>query len=261
MTEAVIQAEVAKHGFATPLIRRFGNSDGRRYSVMDHVEGATLFDADRLGALRRIPNQLADVMVALHDLDPAPVKEALAAIDCASACDAQSVALADIDACLGVAGPTYQVVREWLSANRPPVTREVVCHGDLHALNILTNGGLSVIDWELAAIGDPAFDVARTKLLMMAVPMELPPFARPLIQRFGRISAQRFEQAYLAHSPMSSELICWYDVLHTTRIAVKVLAAHDEPQRSNPVIAGWAPTLGLLTRRIESLTGAQLGSS
>ena len=240
LAEAVIQAEVANLGFATPPIHRLGSVDGRHYSIMDHVAGTTLFDADRLGALRRIPDQLADLMASLHDLDSAPVKDALAARGATAACDAQSVTLDDIDAGLRMTDDTYRPVRHWLDAHQPPVTREVVCHGDLHALNILTNGGLAVIDWEIAAVGDPAFDVARTKLLMMAVPMELPRLARPLIQRLGRIAGARFQRAYLARAPMSPSLIGWYGVLHATRIAVKVMVATHQPERSNPVVAGWA---------------------
>ena len=258
LTEAAIQAEVAKLGFATPTIRRMGNSDGRRFSIMDHVEGKILFDADRRGALRRIPGQLANLMAALHDLESAPVKDALAASGSAAASDAQSGTLDDIDAGLSIAGDTYRPVRDWLDAQRPPVTREVVCHGDLHALNVLTNGSLAVIDWELAAVGDPAFDVARTKLLMMAVPMELPRLVRPLIQRLGRVGGERFQQAYLAQAPVSAGLIRWYDVLHATRIAVKVVVARHQPERFNRVVAGWAPTLPLLTRQIETLTGVRL---
>jgi len=258
LAEAVIQGEVAKLGFDTPTIHRLGTFGGRRYSIMDHVAGTTMFDADRLGALHRIPNHVADVMASLHRLDPASVKDALTAQGSPAANDAQTGTLADIDTDLEWTNETYRPVRDWLHANRPLIGREVVCHGDLHALNILINDSVAVIDWELAAIGDPAFDVARTKLLMMALPIELPRLARPIIQRIGRVTGTRFERAYLARAPIKPDLIGWYGVLHATRMAVKVQRAKQHPDRTNPVIAGWAPTLPLLTRQIETLSGVRL---
>ena len=70
-----------------------------------------------------------------------------------------------------------------------------MCHGDLHALNVLVDGDqLTVIDWELAALGDPAFDIARTKLLLHAVPMDIPSAARPVIQHLGRTRGLRSRQ-------------------------------------------------------------------
>jgi thiamine kinase len=40
------------------------------------------------------------------------------------------------------------------------MARECLCHNDVHALNIVDDGTLRLIDWEYAGIGDPFFDLA-----------------------------------------------------------------------------------------------------
>lgn len=44
-----------------------------------------------------------------------------------------------------------------------------LCHGDFHPGNVLRreDGGYALIDWKAAARGDPAGDVARTRLLLL----------------------------------------------------------------------------------------------
>jgi Ser/Thr protein kinase RdoA (MazF antagonist) len=64
-----------------------------------------------------------------------------------------------------------------------------LCHGDLHPGNLLPRGDGShvAIDWSMAARGDPAADVARTRLLILgaALPAETPaPVAR--LMELGR---------------------------------------------------------------------------
>ncbi|MDG2028838.1 MAG: phosphotransferase [Acidimicrobiales bacterium] len=150
-TEAVIQREVGRAGYPTPTVHRFGEVEGHAWGVMDFAEGKTLFDADRAGAMRRIPVQLAGLMADFHQLDPGPVDAALP-----DAPDPVDAILAELDP--GSA-------TDWLHANRPATRRRVVCHNDLHALNVLaTDQGPQVIDWELASVGHPVSDVARTVL-------------------------------------------------------------------------------------------------
>lgn len=259
--EMVIQRGVARLGYPAPEILRWGvNDESRRYLIMAFVEGRTLFRAESLlGAFRRIPPRLASLMVALHDLDPAPVRESLAELADSAAIDAQARALADVERSLAaVEHPARHALHRWFDAHRPEAVREVVCHGDLHALNVLVNGEVAVIDWEMAAIGDPAFDIARTKLLLNAVPMEIPAAARPLLQRLGRRAASRFEAAYLALSPVPAQAIHWYEALHAARMASLILAARLEPAPVDAVISAWAPTIPLLATSLELHTGVDI---
>jgi aminoglycoside phosphotransferase (APT) family kinase protein len=257
----VIHSSVAALGYPAPEVLCSGIvEDSQRYLIMTYVEGKSLFHAQSpLAAFRRVPPRLAELMVALHDVDPEPVRQSLAALGAPAAVDAQARALADIERCmLAVDHPARCELRDWLEEHRPDVVREVVCHGDLHALNVLVNGGPAVIDWELAGIGDPAFDIARTKLLLEAVPMDISKVARPLIQRLGRRAAEGFERAYLEHSAVPVEVIRWYEALHAARMASLVLTARHEPEPIDAVTTAWAPTLPLLVALLKHYTDVDL---
>jgi aminoglycoside phosphotransferase (APT) family kinase protein len=63
-----------------------------------------------------------------------------------------------------------------------------LCHGDFHPGNVLVGrDGPAVIDWTDASRGDPAADLARTRLLLRqgAVPEPMPALIR-YMQAFGR---------------------------------------------------------------------------
>ncbi len=49
----------------------------------------------------------------------------------------------------------------WLRKNIPLAERTTLCHGDFHAENVLARDGqiITMLDWELAATGDPISDV------------------------------------------------------------------------------------------------------
>lgn len=54
---------------------------------------------------------------------------------------------------------------QWLDANRPSVWRQGLMHGDYHIGNVLfdaeTGDLTAMLDWELAALGDPMLDLGR----------------------------------------------------------------------------------------------------
>jgi len=62
-------------------------------------------------------------------------------------------------------------VLDWLENNMPPSDRYAVIHGDYFMNNMLINGGkiVSILDWETAQIGDAAFDMCATMLMLRAI--------------------------------------------------------------------------------------------
>ncbi len=59
--------------------------------------------------------------------------------------------------------PYMDEVEDWLTDNLPPDTPSHLLHGDLLGQNVLWQPGsesVSVIDWEAARLGDPAYDLA-----------------------------------------------------------------------------------------------------
>lgn len=77
--------------------------------------------------------------------------------------------LAELDEALFVNFPLAREVRQWIAAQIPPDNRSCVLHGDLLPQNLLCDWPASgqqpdaqvgVVDWEMARIGDPAYDLA-----------------------------------------------------------------------------------------------------
>jgi aminoglycoside phosphotransferase (APT) family kinase protein len=258
--ECVIQRELARLDYPTPEVARSGVVEGIGPAmVMAHADGVSLFESlGPLRAFRRAPGALATLMLRLHRVDPSPVRSVLATIGSDDR-DIEERALAEIDGGLEtISHPDHAQLRAWLDRHRPPRERVVVCHGDLHALNVLVDGAeVAVVDWELAGIGDPAFDVARTKLLFKAVPMEISRAARPIVQRLGRRAAIRFENSYTSESPIAPPRLAWYEALHTARV-IAIVLAHGSETGTNPVVDGWRPTLPLLLSLLRQLSGISL---
>ncbi len=62
--------------------------------------------------------------------------------------------------------PLLSAALGWLRANAPPAVTPALVHGDFKANNLLVDraGAITVIDWEMAHLGDPLEDLAWTML-------------------------------------------------------------------------------------------------
>lgn len=62
-------------------------------------------------------------------------------------------------------------VLDWLEKNMPPSEHYVLIHGDYFLHNILINGGkiAAILDWETAQIGNAAYDMCTTALMLRVV--------------------------------------------------------------------------------------------
>ena len=180
--EAFVQAAVVTQGYPAPPVLSSGagpRADGW-YFVMPRAAGAPPLSAASAHALVRavpslalhLPALLADLLVQLHQLDPAPLRDALRThaewpvdvddlvADLATAADH----LDDTD--------LATTIRTMLTARPRPEHGDVVCHGDFHPLNIIVNPtGTTVVDRTAARLAPPAFDVAFTALLLAHPPI------------------------------------------------------------------------------------------
>jgi aminoglycoside phosphotransferase (APT) family kinase protein len=62
---------------------------------------------------------------------------------------------------------------DWLSRHRPPPARQTsILHLDWHPMNLVrgAGGGLTVLDWTEADVGDPHADVATTLMIIECLP-------------------------------------------------------------------------------------------
>lgn len=125
-------------------------------------------------------------------------------------------------------GPV-DAIGEWLSDNLPSDRRAGLMHGDYHIANVLfrhDDGGLAaVLDWELAAIGDPLLDLARLitvwpnarneSLLSLAVePWDGFPPVEALIDRYAALTGR------------SMASLRWFEVLACYKFGIILEGTH-----------------------------------
>jgi Ser/Thr protein kinase RdoA (MazF antagonist) len=105
-----------------------------------------------------------------------------------------------------------------------------LCHGDFHPGNVLLGpNGPAVIDWTAAARGDPAADLARTRLLLRqgAIPAYMPALVRRM-QAVGRgLFFRLYLRAYARARPIDADLVDRWEVV---RVADRVWERIDDEQ-------------------------------
>jgi aminoglycoside phosphotransferase (APT) family kinase protein len=268
--ETIVQGGVVAQGFPAPPIRLAGGPDdglGRAYMVMDHATGrpplagleGRAFLADLPRTVTKLPDLLARVSAQLHALDPSPVRASLASM---------SGAVFDVWSALGYLErqalaadrPDLAGVASWMESQSPPVEPAVICHGDLHPFNLLVDGDMvTVIDWSVALVAHPAFDLGYTSMILAMPPLSMPRALRPIVRAGGRGMSRRFLKAYrrCASSPteVTSGVLDWYAGLHCLRALVEaagwVYAGTIAERQGHP----WLTLAPEMASRLSRLTG------
>jgi aminoglycoside phosphotransferase (APT) family kinase protein len=206
--EIVVQSAVAAAGYPTPAVRASGDASsslGRAYIVMDRAPGSPLLAGlDGIDALarapslaRRVPDQLARSLAALHAVDASAVREQLAGT-CGIVSNLNGLlgALCQGAHACGRADLGSAATR--LAQRTCTMAADVICHGDLHPFNVLVDdtGAVTVLDWTAAILAPRAYDVAFTSLLLAEPPVELPKQLRPVARGVGRRLAARLVDSY-----------------------------------------------------------------
>lgn len=252
--ETSLQASVAEQGYPTPAVRAsdFTRTAGNRaWCVMDHADGTPLLGGlsglRALAALPRLatglPDTLARATADLHRLDPTPIETALTQVT---------------DRTIGIDGlldhylararelddaPLLRALQR-LARSRPDPKVRVVCHGDLHPFNILTNNGqVTVLDWTAGQIAHPAYDLAFTHMLLANPPLHAPRPLRPIINTAARRIANRFLTTYrqIGPHPIDSTTLDWYRRLQGCRVLTDLAgwraASELDAHRGHPWLA------------------------
>ena len=106
-----------------------------------------------------------------------------------------------------------------------------LCHGDFHPGNVIDGrAGHIVIDWTAAARGDPAADVAQTRLLLLRgeLPEDAPPVARRLDRVGRRLLYTAYRRGYHRVSPLDPALLDrWEPVCAAARLAAGIDAERE----------------------------------
>jgi aminoglycoside phosphotransferase (APT) family kinase protein len=261
--EAIVQSEVVSQGFPAPAVRLIGKAeDGldRPFMVMDRAPGRPpMGDLNSppspLGLARaalRLPRLLANVAARLHRLDPAPVRDALRAV---------AGVVVDVEGLVDLLEERAAAARRsdlahaaaWLRRHRPTPGREAICHGDLHPFNLLVEDGrVSVIDWSVALVADPAFDLAFTATMMAMPPLDLLRPVRFAVRAGARATSRRFLRRYRrvagpdAEASLATGVFDWHGAIHCLRALVEAAewtASGTAEQRAGHPWLSMAPDL------------------
>jgi aminoglycoside phosphotransferase (APT) family kinase protein len=268
LKETIVQRAVAAAGFPTPPVRAAGGPDsvlGRAFMVMDRAPGGPLL-AGLDGALNpaavprllhEIPGLLATSMARLHALDPGLVHAELEQVRAVPVTtDGLLRALTRLAAESGRQDLTGAA--RWLADHPPAPTAEVICHGDLHPLNLLADGDrVTVLDWSAALLAPRAYDVAFTSLLLSEPPLHVPGWQRPLVRACGWMLARRLIRGYQRQAAATIEPaeLSWHQALACLRALTEVASwAHTgtaDTRAGHP----WLVSGPAFARRLASLTG------
>jgi aminoglycoside phosphotransferase (APT) family kinase protein len=157
-------------GVPVPVVHWLGESAddlGAPFFIMQRIDGETLarrlLRDDQYAAARRVmTEQLAAIAARIHAVDCAGLDFLLAPET------GTSPALAEVEryeqlyrAITPEPHPVFEVAFRWLHANLPEPGRSVLVHGDYRIGNVIfgAEGVRSILDWEIAHIGDPAEDL------------------------------------------------------------------------------------------------------
>ncbi|MDO7843166.1 phosphotransferase family protein [Sphingomonas immobilis] len=130
-------------------------------------------------------------------------------------------------------------IGDWLRANLPEDRHAGLMHGDYHIANVLfrrdTGGLAAILDWELAALGDPLLDLARLVtvwpnarnegLLSLKVePWDAFPPVEALIERYAAITGRS-----MAALPWFEALACYKFGIILEGTHARACAGHADP--------------------------------
>jgi aminoglycoside phosphotransferase (APT) family kinase protein len=215
--EARLLAAAARAGVPVPTVRAAGPADERRlqssFLIVDRIAGETIarkiLRDDRYSTARGVLTQQCGAALAkLHRIDPTTVRGLEPSDELAKYREVHNL--------IGRPNPVFELAFQWLANNRPGHVTECVVHGDFRLGNLIVDdsGLASVLDWELAHLGDPMEDLAW--LCMRA-------------WRFGGkhpvAGVGSYEELFAAYETASGttvdrEAVRWWEVLSTLKWGV-----------------------------------------
>ena len=270
--ESTIQNVLAAAGYPSPpvlLIGRAGDGLGLPFVVMPRVPGRLMLDTLWGPTAIRMSTTLARAQTALHAIDPEPVRRALGRAGWTEGALAVDRELRDIErevqrARLDGLAPGVR----WAADNRPRSPgATVVCHGDLHPLNVLVDGGRisGVIDWSerRLRLGDPAYDVGATVAILSHGPVNAPELLAGPIMLGRRCFVAAYLRAYGRERPIDRDRVRYYEALRCLLFLIEAgvmrqAAAGVIPPIFKRSAFGDARTARGVTRRFLAITGKEL---
>jgi len=250
---------------------------GAPFYVMERIDGSPIRQrvpdawAAAPEAHGRALEELVDALIAIHAVDwqtcglgdMAPKPDYLTR---------QLVRWLDqLDSYGGRDLPAAREVGDWLEANRPGDRPHALCHGDYKLDNVLFAPQapphlLAVVDWEMAAIGDPLVDLAWAMIFHPG---------HEGTMRLGMADEPRFAvehlpdraalvERYAAGSGRDTSGIGWYDVFARWKLAIVLEGSYAKFQRglsSKPIHQYFGSQADLLLDSATALIAVSTGTT
>lgn len=268
--EAVVQRTIADTGFLTPPVLASGVAPelGEAYIVMERVDGRTPLGGLRLGPelvalprlLRRLPTMLAATANALHAIDPDLVRAALVEADIESRLTNNPFRSGLEIAMLDCPSAGFAEFVRWLDDHTPDSGPDVICHGDLHPLNVLIDdrGSTWLLDWTTATIAPKEMDIGLTAGLLRCAPMAVPKLLRPIVWRITNRLAESFINAIGTATSVDRNAVDWWEALQHGRCLADLV--HGRLHADGVVGPGhpFETSADAMRRRVQQLTGVTI---
>jgi aminoglycoside phosphotransferase (APT) family kinase protein len=140
---------------------------GANFFIMEKIEGETLArrllrDAEYAEARELMPAQLAQILAGIHRIDPKKHKLDFLAEPGENAALTEVRRYEDNFRKLALEPhPAFELAIRWLLGRVPKTPRTTLVHGDYRIGNVIfgPEGVRSILDWELAHLGDPMEDI------------------------------------------------------------------------------------------------------
>jgi aminoglycoside phosphotransferase (APT) family kinase protein len=225
------------------------------FYVMNFVAGpiATTGTPAALGSpadRRRIGEALVDTLVSLHAVDWRAA--GLASLGHPEGFNARHLRrmgrlVADAD---GQPPPEFAGIGAWLGAHVPPESGASIVHNDYRLGNVILApeppGRIAaVLDWELATIGDPLFDLGYFLASYPAAGEPHTPTGRlgTAVLEPGYPGRDELAQRYAAATGCDLANLKWYTALALWKLAVlyeygrrRAASGHGDPYYQNPAL-------------------------
>jgi aminoglycoside phosphotransferase (APT) family kinase protein len=275
--EEAIQNGVAEAGFPAPRVLLAHCDDDvlhKMFVVMERVPGRPAlrgirwdqFIRDFPQLFVRWPATLARIAADLHEVDASVVLRSARThgLEAASVSTRRHIEFVErqLDR---YGGYDTSEALAWLQASEPslPAVLSAV-HGDLWPANVLEHRRRlsGVVDWNRAAVGDPALDIgfAKAGLALMPAPFPPPPPIAHAVHAAGRSMANRLQQAYTALHPMTDDRVSYYEALRCLVELAVVLAHRADAEQG--ITRGprppWENGIAALTKHFTTVTGVPL---
>ena len=282
MYEKVVHETLVTGGYPAPrvlLASADAETLGGGFLVMVRLPGKTLaedfFQLSTILRLRTrafgfVSRSMAQLQLRLHALDGSRLLEALRAEGLPESAPPYKVStrIASFEGRLDQLAARAEAANfdglapgiEWALTNRPSERDAVLCHGDFHPLNIMSDRGdlKGVIDWSLATVASPAFDVGNT---LMILGQASGAAGGGLASALRGSTAKRYLSHYQKVRPLDMDAVRYYEAYRCLQSLLwaaenRIVRAKQPEVRPSP----WdAPEVaGGLAARFQEISGARV---